>query len=55
MEKNARETYGMLQTAFGRVKDSGTMMDPKLVKFIYDLSKKHKIPCYKFVPKSIGP
>ncbi len=37
-----------------RVKDSGTMMDPKLVKFIYDLSKKHKIPCYKFVAQGGG-
>ncbi|MCP4336953.1 MAG: M42 family metallopeptidase [Mycoplasma sp.] len=37
-----------------RVKDGGTMMDPKLVKFIYDLSKKHKIPCYKFVAQGGG-
>ncbi|NQZ29495.1 MAG: M42 family metallopeptidase [Mycoplasmatales bacterium] len=37
-----------------RVKDGGTMMDPKLVKFIYDLSKKHNIPCYKFVAQGGG-
>ncbi|CAM9130755.1 M42 family metallopeptidase [Mycoplasma marinum] len=37
-----------------RVKDGGTMMDPKLVKFIYSLAKKHNIPCYKFVAQGGG-
>jgi endoglucanase len=37
-----------------RVKDGGTLMDPKLVKYIYDLAKKHKIPAYKFVAQGGG-
>lgn len=37
-----------------RIKDSGTMMDPKLVDFIYNLAKKSKIPVYKFVAQGGG-
>ena len=37
-----------------RIKDGGTMMDPKLVNFITDLAKKHKIPAYKYVAQGGG-
>ena len=37
-----------------RIKDGGTMMDPKLVDFLYKLAKKHKIPVYKFVAQGGG-
>ncbi|MCK5867085.1 MAG: M42 family metallopeptidase, partial [Mycoplasmataceae bacterium] len=37
-----------------RIKDGGTMMDPKLVSFLYKLAKKHKIPVYKFVAQGGG-
>lgn len=37
-----------------RVTDSGTLMDPKLVDFLYKLGKKHKIPVYKYVAQGGG-
>ncbi|NQZ65984.1 MAG: M42 family metallopeptidase [Mycoplasmatales bacterium] len=37
-----------------RIKDGGTMMDPKLVDYIYKLAKKKKIPVYKFVAQGGG-
>ena len=37
-----------------RVKDGGTMMDPKLVKYLFELSKKHNIPAYKYVAQGGG-
>lgn len=37
-----------------RIQDSGTMMDPKLVEYIYALGKKHKIPVYKYVAQGGG-
>lgn len=37
-----------------RVKDGGTMMDPKLTEFIFALAKKHNIPTYKYVAQGGG-
>ena len=37
-----------------RIKDGGTLMDPKLADFVYKLAKKHKIPIYKFVAQGGG-
>ncbi|WP_334199141.1 hypothetical protein [Mycoplasma struthionis] len=37
-----------------RLKDRGTMMDPKLVNFVYNLSKEKQIPAYKFVAMGGG-
>ncbi|WGI36913.1 M42 family metallopeptidase [Mesomycoplasma lagogenitalium] len=37
-----------------RVQDGGTMMDPKLVKFIYNLAKEKNISVYKFVAQGGG-
>ncbi|UUD35835.1 M42 family metallopeptidase [Mycoplasmopsis citelli] len=37
-----------------RIKDGGTLMDPKLVDFVYSVSKKYQIPAYKFVAMGGG-
>ncbi|MCU4706458.1 M42 family metallopeptidase [Mycoplasma sp. CSL7503-lung] len=37
-----------------RVKDGGTLMDTKLVQFIFNLAKKHNINAYKFVAAGGG-
>lgn len=37
-----------------RVKDGGTMMDPKLTDFLFKLGKKHNIPVYKYVAQGGG-
>ncbi|WP_045434058.1 M42 family metallopeptidase [Metamycoplasma canadense] len=37
-----------------RIKDRGTMMDPKLVKEFQNISKKYEIPAYKFVAMGGG-
>lgn len=37
-----------------RLKDRGTMMDPKLVQFFVDLSKKYNIPTFKYVAMGGG-
>ena len=37
-----------------RIKDGGTLMDPKLTEFIMKLAKKHKIPAYKYVAQGGG-
>ncbi|MGX9340292.1 M42 family metallopeptidase [Mycoplasma sp. 2261] len=37
-----------------RIKDRGTMMDPKLVKEFQNISKKYNIPTYKFVAMGGG-
>ncbi|MDZ7293418.1 zinc-binding metallopeptidase family protein [Mycoplasmopsis pulmonis] len=37
-----------------RIQDQGTMMDPKLVEFIFALAKKHNIPAYKYVAQGGG-
>ncbi|VEU62833.1 M42 family peptidase [Mycoplasmopsis bovirhinis] len=31
------------------VKDGGTLPDPKLIKYLFEISKKHNIPAYKYV------
>ncbi|MBN3535016.1 M42 family metallopeptidase [Mycoplasma procyoni] len=36
------------------IKDSGTMMDPKLVEYLVALAKKHNIPLYKYVAQGGG-
>ncbi|MCC3161073.1 MAG: M42 family metallopeptidase [Mollicutes bacterium PWAP] len=37
-----------------RINDLGTMMDPKLINFIFNTAKKHNIKAYKFIPKGGG-
>ncbi|ENY53639.1 Endo-1,4-beta-glucanase [Metamycoplasma alkalescens 14918] len=37
-----------------RIKDRGTMMDPKLVKVFQNIAKKYQIPTYKFVAMGGG-
>ncbi|MDK2819265.1 MAG: M42 family metallopeptidase [Mycoplasmataceae bacterium] len=37
-----------------RIKDGGTLMDPKFVQYIMDIAKKHNIPVYKYVAQGGG-
>ncbi|MGL6125021.1 MAG: M42 family metallopeptidase [Metamycoplasmataceae bacterium] len=37
-----------------RIKDGGTLMDPKLIDFIMNVAKKHKINAYKYVAQGGG-
>ncbi len=37
-----------------RIKDGGTLMDPKLVDYIMDIAKTHNIPTYKYVAQGGG-
>lgn len=37
-----------------RIKDGGTLMDPKFVDYIMSVAKKHKIPAYKYVAQGGG-
>ncbi|UUM20094.1 MULTISPECIES: M42 family metallopeptidase [unclassified Mycoplasma] len=37
-----------------RIKDGGTLMDPKLVQFVYNTAQKYSIPAYKFVAMGGG-
>lgn len=37
-----------------RVFDSSTMMDPRLIKFMFELAKENQIPVYKFVAQGGG-
>lgn len=37
-----------------RIKDMGTLMDPKLINYLLDLAKEHNIPVYKYVAQGGG-
>ncbi len=57
----AHDTFGAIKGiqklgagAAIRIKDGGTLMDPKLVQYIMDIAKANKIPAYKYVAQGGG-
>ena len=57
----SHDTYGAIsgtqelgKGAALRIKDMGTLMDPKLIQYLMKLSKEYKIPVYKYVAQGGG-
>lgn len=57
----SHDTYGAIigtqelgKGAAIRIKDGGTLMDPKLVDYLFTIAKEHNIPIYKYVAQGGG-